>query len=282
MRFPGLICSTDELAAAQRPVIIDCRFDLADTEWGRRGFRDHHIPGASYAHLDEDLSGEIVPGKTGRHPLPDRSKLVQRLQQWGVNNSSLVIAYDEGPGAHAARLWWLLRDLGHSNVAVLDGGFVRWTAESRPTTSRTVEPTTGQFQPHEPLTRLVSADDILSDIQSHDVQDPLRRLHLVDARDPARFEGRTEPIDPVAGHISGSECYFFGDNLGEDGGFDLVAIAKRFTSLRDDNLVCYCGSGVTAIHNILAIRLAGLDEPALYPGSWSEWITDATRPTTTS
>ncbi|MEM7365336.1 MAG: sulfurtransferase [Pseudomonadota bacterium] len=282
MRFPGLICSTDELAAAEQPVIIDCSFDLADTEWGRRCFRDHHILCASYAHLDEDLSGEIVSGKTGRHPLPDRSKLVQRLQQWGVNNSSLVIVYDQGPGAHAARLWWLLRDLGHSNVAVLDGGFARWTAESRPTTSLKVEPTPGQFQPHESLTRLVSADDILADIQARDVHDPRRRLHLIDARDPARFEGRTEPIDPIAGHIPGADCYFFGDNLGEDGGLDLDAIANRFTSLSDENLVCYCGSGVTAIHNILAIRLAGLDEPALYPGSWSEWITDATRPIATS
>ena len=282
MRFPGLICSTKELAAAQNPVIIDCRFDLSNPEWGYASWLEDHIQGALYAHLDGDLSGPIVRGQSGRHPLPDREILSERLRKWGVTNDSLVVTYDQGPGACAARLLWLLRDLGDANVVVLDGGYNRWTNESRPITSSQPVPSTGSFHPTDALTRAVSAERILKDIQSDRTPRPNDpRLSLIDAREAVRFSGRADPIDPVAGYIPGARSYFFAENLGQDGCFDLEVIRKRFSSMRDEDLVCYCGSGVTATHNILAIRLAGLNEPALYAGSWSGWITDPTRPVET-
>lgn len=268
------LISVDELAAAlgdKDLFIFDCRGSLSDTSEGRQLFDTSHIPGAQYADLNEDLSGPVIPGKTGRHPLPARDDFVATVRRWGVTQNARVVAYDDAGGAFASRLWWMFRWLGHPDVAVLDGGFSAWQAQGHPVTDEVIQRPTSDFNANEPLTRMVTADDVAN-----------TRLTIIDARGEERYRGEVEPIDPVAGHIPGAICVPFANNLDASGRFkDTASLAERFEEAgvpRDQESICYCGSGVSAAHNILAMVHSGFPEPALYPGSWSEWITDPNRP----
>ena len=256
-------------------VIVDCRAKLDDLEWGAREYQAAHIPGASYADLTHDLSGAKT-GSNGRHPLPDPHALARTFGRLGITSGVQVVAYDQENGMWASRLWWLLRWLGHDAVAVLDGGFKKWTAEGRAveagTTPRAAREFTGS--PRADMTVDVA------ELASHLGDD---RPHLVDARAPERYRGDTEPIDKVGGHIPGAKNHFFQWNLDEQGLFRTPEElrAKIGASVGDapaDQIVCYCGSGVTACHNLLAFEHAGLTGAKLYAGSWSEWSSDAKRP----
>lgn len=273
------LLSASELApqlANPNWVVVDCRFSLNDIERGRRAYAQAHIPGAVYAHIEEDLSGPIVSGRTGRHPLPTVEALAQTFAQWGIGSRVQVVAYDDTSGSMAARLWWLLRWLGHDAVAVLDGGWPRWQQEGRETRSGTENRPPRTFTPHLRPELPVSASEVLTALHH-----PAYRL--VDSRSADRYRGENETIDPVAGHIPGAVSAPYLDNLGPDGLFlapeDLRA---RFQALLGDrpadHAIFYCGSGVTAAHNLLAVAHAGLGDARLYAGSWSEWITDPDRP----
>lgn len=279
--FSTLI-STQELADnLNNPnwVIVDCRFSLADTEQGRREYQQSHIAGAVYAHLDEDLSGPIIPGQTSRHPLPDVETFARMLSSWGIGNSTQVVVYDSMGGAIAARLWWMLRWLGHNAAAVLDGGWPRWQTEGRPV-SHGVESNRPQTFTPQPRPELrLEADDVMQ-IKNDSA------WRLFDSRSADRYRGENETLDPVAGHIPGAISLPFGENVGPDGCFlPPETLKTRFQNQLGDvpaeQAVFYCGSGVTAAHNILAVLHAGLGEPRLYAGSWSEWITDPNRPVAT-
>ena len=260
--------------------ILDCRFALDNPAVGRSRYAEGHIPGARFADLEQDLSGPVVKGATGRHPLPDPARLQERLREWGVNQDSTVLLYDDGPGAFAARAWWLLAWLGkRDGVYLLDGGFQAWQAAGLPVTTQIDEPARGNFTARPDASLVLDADSL-----SRRLRDPA--LTLIDARALPRFRGEVEPLDPVAGHIPGACCAPFTDNLGADGRFlPPVQLRQRFERLlagrSPDQLVAYCGSGVTACHNLFAMSLAGLPLAPLYAGSWSEWITDPARPVAT-
>ncbi|MFU8813975.1 MAG: sulfurtransferase [Pseudomonadales bacterium] len=244
--------------------ILDCRARLGDPEFGPRAYAAGHLPGAHYAGLEQHFAAPA--GAAGRHPLPQPQRLRDSFRACGIDDSDQIVVYDDAGGAFAARAWWCARWLGHEAVAVLDGGLQAWDgALSR--AQPVVEP--GNFSIRPALTRSIDAPSLLHRLDAKT---------LVDARTQARFDGVEEPIDPVAGHIPGAVCLPFQDNLGPSGRFKpAAALAERFAGLPDD-VVCYCGSGVTAAHNILAMRVAGRTEPILYPGSWSEWIVDPERP----
>lgn len=252
-------------------VVLDCRFSLADVEAGRILYESGHIPGARYVNLNNDMSGPIIPGRTGRHPLPTPEAFAKTLGRLGVANSSFVVAYDDASGAFAARCWWMLRWLGHGAVVVLDGGIKAWRELAYEVVRTTPVVTPTEFKPGAPLTRTVTASDI-----------PGTTSKLLDAREEARFRGEVEPIDPVAGHIPGATCAPSSGNTRTDSRFKSPPeLRDRFGALGVDDetpVICYCGSGITAAHNVLALVQAGFPEPALYPGSFSEWITDPTRP----
>lgn len=244
--------------------VVDCRWNLMDPNEGRLKFNESHIPTAQYVALEPDLSDPA--GKSGRHPLPSKSRFAQVLGNKGINNDSTVIAYDDGTGVYACRLWWMLRWLGHRNVRVLDGGMQQWSAQGFAHTRSVTTPTTCEYSVGTQLTQVRSANDLLD-----------TTLILIDARTDDRFKGQNETIDHTAGHIPGAVCYPFQENLNSDSTFNRQP--DRFESLdASKSIVCYCGSGVSATHNIMALLLAGHDEPALYPGSWSEWIEDPNRP----
>jgi thiosulfate/3-mercaptopyruvate sulfurtransferase len=251
--------------------LVDCRFSLADPARGRLAYEQAHIPGAIYAHLDEDLSGPIIPDQTGRHPLPAVDFVAQTLSRWGIDASVQVVAYDDSSGSIAARLWWLLRWLGHEAVAVLDGGWPGWQSEGYPERSE-VESRAGRvFTPQPQPHLLASATEVLT-VRN----DPAYRL--LDARSADRFRGENETLDPIAGHIPGAVSAPFADNLVPDGRFrSPEELQARFQSLLGDvppeQTIVYCGSGVTAAHNLLALAHAGRGDARLYAGSWSEWIT---------
>ena len=252
--------------------VLDCRASLTDPAAGAAAYAAGHIPGALFADLATDLSGPLIAGVTGRHPLPDSSALAETFGRWGIAARTQVVAYDAGNGAYAARAWWLLRWLGHAAVAVLNGGLAAWQADGYPLRSDVdLRPAT-VFPIRSALTRVVNVKDVIERGGSMD---------LVDARAEARFRGEVEPIDPVAGHIPGARCVPFEGNLDRDGRFAAPELLRRrFDANRRTGreLVCYCGSGVTACHNILAMRHAGLPEATLYAGSFSEWIRDPARP----
>lgn len=259
-------------------VIIDCRFDLADPDWGFQDYKLGHIPGAVYAHLDHDLSGPRT-ASNGRHPLPDPTVFRETLGRLGVDFNKQVVVYDTAGGSFAARLWWMLKYYGHSLVAVLDGGFQAWTAGMHPIEngSRTNQGTvfTGEPDPSM-LVPTAEMEVLTSDGQTT----------VIDARAPERFRGEVEPLDPVAGHIPGAVNRFHQDNLGPDGQFLPPEIMKsEFLPLLKqsppDQAVVYCGSGVTSCHHLLAMQAAGLPMARLYAGSWSEWIRDPKHPITT-
>ena len=258
-------------------VVGDCRFSLADTERGRRDYLQAHIPGAVYAHLDQDLSGPVVKGQTGRHPLPPLEQAAQVFSAWGIGPGVQVVAYDDAGGALAAvRLWWMLRWLGHEAVAVLDGGWQRWLAAGYPVRTGTESNAGAEFIPH-PRPHLVVTTHEISQL----LEDPASCI--VDARTADRFRGENEVIDPVAGHIPGARNLPYPKNLTPEGLFrkpdELRQMYLEFLgNFPPEKAIFYCGSGVTSIHNILAMLHAGLEEPRLYAGSWSEWITDPARP----
>lgn len=268
------LISVTKAASLTGAAFVDCRFDLADTEAGETAYQQSHIPGAQYAHLDRDLSSTVVPGKTGRHPLPEQAAFAATVRRFGIRPQQPVIAYDAGNGAHAARLWWLLRHVGHEAVWVLDGGFSAWQAAGLATEATQVALPESEFAVQTSLCKTVTAEELLQP-----------SLPMLDARDEKRFRGEQEPIDPIAGHIPGALCLPFINNLTLQGHFksrdELRAQIADLGFSTDQAIICYCGSGVTACHNILALRHAGFPEPYLYPGSWSEWITDPDRPIAT-
>lgn len=277
--YINTLVSTEDLARhLEDPqwVVFDCRFTLTDPEAGRRAYAEGHLPGARYAHLDEDLSGPIVPGKTGRHPLPDPAVLADKLYHWGVGVNKQVVVYDDSFGAIAVRMWWLLRWLGHPAVALLDGGLPKWKRELRPLTTELPRPGKGNCVCLPEASQVVAAEDVLRAIQGRDAL-------IIDARPERRFTGEFEPLDPVAGHVPGAINWNFEDNLDIDGTFlPPEALRENYQSLLEGRppweVIHMCGSGVTACHNLLAMEIAGLPGSRLYPGSWSEWITDPGRP----
>ncbi|HEY4218678.1 MAG TPA: sulfurtransferase [Gemmatimonadaceae bacterium] len=277
MPFTTLI-STAELAdetANPSWVVVDCRFDLANVDWGHREYLARHIPRAVYAHLDADLSGAKT-GTNGRHPLPDADALRHTLSRFGVARDTQVVAYDEGSGMYAARLWWLLRWMGHDAVAVLDGGFAKWTAEDRPTITGEEVNARREFS-GEPRAEMTVDAARVESLRSDGA------WRLVDARAPERFRGDVEPIDRVGGHIPGAVNRFFKSNLNEAGVFRSPSELRQQLSdlaagVTPDHIVNSCGSGVTACHNLLALEHAGMGGAKLYPGSWSEWSSDPNRP----
>src|SRR6266581_8327077 len=256
-------------------VSFDCRHDLADPAHGRADYEKSHIPGARFLHLDEDLSGPKT-GKNGRHPLPEPSKLAEKLGRAGVDSRKQVVAYDAQGGMVASRLWWLLRALGHLPVAVLDGGWNQWISEGRAQSAEVPRPQATRFSGKIANSSWVSADLVRSRLD-----DP--GMLLVDARAPDRFRGQNETLDPVGGRIPGARNRYFRDNLDASGRFKTPEeLEQEFGAVLGpagaENVVSYCGSGVSACHNLLAMEVAGLRGARLYPGSWSEWCADPSRP----
>lgn len=257
------------MASGERLLLCDCRFDLADPAHGEADHLAWHIPGAIYLHLDRDLSGTKT-GTNGRHPLPDRAAFARRMAELGCSDDLLVVAYDASGGMYAARLWWMLRWIGHARVQVLDGGLAAWDAAGGALQAGPVapnRPATLSLRP--PLQQLLDFDDMLAGLGRPD------RL-IVDARAADRFRGENETLDPVGGHIPGASNRFFRDNLQPDGRFKPAAqLRAEWQALAGarapGELVQQCGSGVTACHNLLALAAAGLHGAALYAGSWSEW-----------
>ena len=259
--------------------IVDCRHRLADLAFGRAAYAESHIAGAVFADILDDLSGPLVPGKTGRHPLPAVATLAAKLSAWGIDRAVQVVAYDDRGGAMAARLWWLLRWLGHERVAELDGGWPAWLDAGLPVGSGLETRTPRRFV-------RAMRPELLADAATVDRvrEDPAWRV--LDARAAERFRGENETIDPVAGRIPGAVSAPYADNLGPDGRFRPAAeLRERYAGLlgevRAAHAVCYCGSGVTAAHDLLALAHAGLGDGRLYAGSWSEWINDPSRPLAT-
>ncbi|WP_191489423.1 sulfurtransferase [Pseudomonas sp. FEN] len=273
------LISPQQLAERQaRPglVILDCRFSLEDPDYGQRSYAQGHIEGAHFADLNRDLSGPVTKGVTGRHPLPAPAALIDRLQAWGISADSEVVLYDDGPGMYAARAWWLLAWLGkRDGVFLLDGGLKAWHAAGQPLSLNPPLAGRGTFE---------GTPDAALQISAERLQQRLGQpsLTLLDARALPRFRGDVEPIDPVAGHIPGAQCAAFNENLDADGRFlPAEQLRQRFAAKLGDRspgeLVAYCGSGVTACHNLFALCLAGYPLGTLYAGSWSEWITDPKR-----
>ena len=261
-------------------VILDCRHDLMNPDFGRNAFAEGHIESAQFANIDTDLSGPKQDADgvfRGRHPLPDRAALLETLRRWGINHDTQVVAYDAHGGMYAARLWWLLRWLGHGAVAVLDGGLAAWSTAGLPLVTAVTERPRGTLAEKATLVRKVSVGDLVENLDA-------KRLQVVDARANDRFRGENETIDPVGGHIPGARNRFFKDNLQADGRFkDAATLKQELAPIvgAPASAVMQCGSGVTACHNLLALEIAGLSGAALYPGSWSEWCADSTRPVAT-
>ena len=273
------LISPQQLAERQQSsgwVILDCRFALEDPDYGRCSYAEGHIEGAQYADLERHLSGPVTKGVTGRHPLPAADTLTRQLQAWGISADTDVVLYDDGPGAYAARAWWLLAWLGkRDGVFILDAGLKAWHAAGFPLSldAPVVEPGTFAGTPDHRL--LLDAEHLQKRLGQPG-------LTLIDARAQPRFRGEVEPIDPIAGHIPGAQCAAFSENLGSDGRFlPAEQLKQRFAAQLQgreaQELVAYCGSGVTACHNLFALSLAGYPLGKLYAGSWSEWITDPAR-----
>lgn len=253
--------------------VLDCRHDLADPDWGEAAYRKGHVPGALHAHLDRDLSGPVTP-RTGRHPLPDPFDFRAAASRWGIRDDTQVVAYDDRGGQFAARLWWLLRDYGHFDVAVLDGGIQAWTSAGFPIHE-------GETPPPEPA-RFDGRPGHMRTLAGWDLTTRAAR-RLLDARAPERYRGDVEPLDPEAGHIPGALNAPSATNLGPDGRMlPADKLREKYAPLVGDldgkDVAVYCGSGVTATHDVLALEIAGWPGAAIYPGSWSEWSRDPERP----
>lgn len=252
-------------------VVCDVRFALADHDHGRRAYGVGHLPGAVFVDLHTDLAGG--PGG-GRHPLPTVESFAALLGRLGIEPRHHIVAYDDAGGATASRLWWMLRSFGHSSVSVLDGGIQAWTSSGRPLTADVPDRAATTYPAPPAWTGIVDADDVAQGVQYG--------VTLIDARAPERFRGETEPIDSRAGHIPGAINLFHADNLGDDGLHrPLAELAERFAGVGSSPIV-YCGSGVTACHDLLALSLVGIGGARLYPGSWSEWSSDPDRPSATA
>jgi thiosulfate/3-mercaptopyruvate sulfurtransferase len=277
MRYTTLIEPAELAAHLSDPgwVTVDCRFDLSDPAAGARLYASGHIPGARYAHLDHVLSGPVTAA-TGRHPLPDPARFAQRLGAWGIDSATQVVAYDDANGATAARLWWLLRWIGHSRVAVLNGGLRAWRAAGFAVSDQPPVVTPRVFARRVDPAVAVDAATVERGVAS-------REIALVDARPADRFAGRNETFDPVAGHIPGARNHPFQKNLDAAGRFLSAAELREawrptLAGSQGERVVAMCGSGITACHNLLALEIAGVRGARLYPGSWSEWIRDPARP----
>ena len=271
------LISTDELAAHLTSgwAIIDCRFDLQNDSWGRGQYESSHIPGAVYVDLNADLAGPRN-GTNGRHPLPSVESLADLFSRLGIGEGTQVVAYDQDAGLYASRMWWSLRYLGHEIVALLDGGWSKWMREGHPARSGHETRPRVAFTPRVRPGSHLSVDEVAARAGDGTTL-------LVDARGPERFEGREEPLDRVAGHIPGAANHFYRWNLTADGTMkpagELRATFKQLLAGRPpEQAVMYCGSGVSACHNLLAMEHAGLGGTPLYAGSWSEWSADPSRP----
>jgi thiosulfate/3-mercaptopyruvate sulfurtransferase len=280
--YSTLISAADLASHVDDPrwVVVDCRHDLMNRAAGREGYASGHLPNAVFADMETELSGEQRDAGhvfRGRHPLPARAALIETLRGWGVNDDSQVVAYDAHGGMFAARLWWLLRWVGHPAVAVLDGGMAAWQAQGLPLSTAVAARPRGAIGERASLVSTVSVDEVVANLGS-------RGRTVIDARAPDRFRGENETIDPVGGHIPGAKNRFFKDNLQADGRFKEAAQLKADLGPlvgEPTKAVMQCGSGVTACHNLLALEVAGLPGAALYPGSWSEWCADSSRPVAT-
>lgn len=266
------LISADQLASwpASSPLLLlDCSFELSDPAAGRRAYAAGHLPGAHYVHLDETLSAPKT-GRNGRHPLPTREAFAQSMASLGLTPQTQVVIYDNAGGMYGARLWWMLRWIGHEAASVLDGGVAAWTASGRPlSTEVPAAPPAAPVVLRDALVKTVDGEAVLANLQT-------RQLLLVDARGADRFRGENETMDPVGGHIPGAVNRPFKDNLGADGRFKPAAqLRAEFEAVcggrPPHEIVGQCGSGVSACHNLLAMEAAGLSGAALYPGSWSEW-----------
>ena len=257
-------------------VVLDCRFDLNDTNAGENAWMQAHIPGARYAHLDRDLSDHGKTGQ-GRHPWPNAANFRERLQRWGISPQTQVVAYDGDSGAYAARAWFLLRTLGHEKVAVLDGGWKRWTDLGLPVDSRPPAPVPTTYRAEFDMKRILDSEQVADALRAGDL--------LIDARAAARFRGDEEPIDRVAGHVPGAVNRPFIDNLANGRFKSPSQLADEFRALLGalppNRAIAMCGSGVTACHNLLAMERAGLPGARLFAPSWSGWISDPARPVAT-
>lgn len=254
--------------------IIDCRFDLARPDWGASAYREVHIPGAIFASLDSDLSGPVTP-TTGRHPLPSPEAFAATLGTWGITPDTDVVAYDQGAGVAASRLWWMLRARGHGNVRVLDGGLAAWKAAGLPLDTSVPTPARARVDVR-PFAGAVDTEAVQRGLAS-------RSIRLIDARGADRFAGQNETIDPVAGRVPGARNHPYTLNLGADGRLlDTDALRhawqRDLASVTPAQLVMMCGSGVSACHNLLALAQAGVEGAQLYVGSFSQWIRDPARP----
>jgi thiosulfate/3-mercaptopyruvate sulfurtransferase len=260
------------LRSRQDIVVIDTRFDLLKPDAGRADWQAGHIPNSVYLHLDTDLAGTKT-GRNGRHPLPERADFACTLGRAGVTPSSLVVTLDAQGGPYAARAWWMLRWMGHDDVAVLDGGLGAWLAAGGALTPQVTPPAAAPpYPPRAARVEFVDASALAASLGT---------IRLIDARAPERFRGEVEPLDTRAGHIPGALNRFFKDNLGPDGRFKPAAqLREEFAAFAagPHAVVHQCGSGVTACHNLLAMEQAGLGGSKLYPGSWSEWSSDPARP----
>lgn len=259
-------------------VVIDCRFDLADPAKGEELYRQAHIPGARYAHLDRHLSGAKT-GTNGRHPLPPSDEIIKQFSELGIGPHMQVVAYDADSGMYAGRLWWMLRWMGHDAVAVLDGGLARWQRDGHPVRGGLETATAATFRGAPRPGWRLTVDEVAAGLGN-----PARLL--VDARSNERYRGMNETLDKVAGHIPGAANYFFQQNLADDKTFkspeELRAQWAPVLEGHDPkDVVVYCGSGVTACHNLLALEHAGIHGVKIFPGSWSEWSSDPSRPVET-
>jgi thiosulfate/3-mercaptopyruvate sulfurtransferase len=280
MRYTTLVSIGDLAAHLNDPdwIVCDCRHDLVKTDLGRGAYAQAHIPGARFVHLDEDLSAPLT-GRNGRHPLPDPAKFVARLGALGIDDGKQVVAYDASGGTYAARLWCMLRWVGHEASAVLDGGWDAWSKAGQPVTGEPPTVTAARFVPrHRP--------EFMLDAAAVAAAQGNPRPLLIDARSADRFRGENETLDPVGGHIPGALNRFFRLNLDAEGRFKPVATLRAefeaaLGEVASSDIVHYCGSGVSACHNLLAMEIAGLGGSRLYPGSWSEWIADRSRPVAT-
>ena len=282
MNYTDLISTTDLVNNLHNDnlVIVDCRFDLTNPEQGFKDYLSAHVPGSFYANLDKDLASPVT-SQSGRHPLPDKDAFSKMLAGWGVNDQSQIVAYDQVGGSMAVRLWWLLRYFGFNRVAILDGGIKQWVSENRPmddilpklrvnASLPSLTPNPNMLVTTQEMTKLLNSPDFL----------------IIDARSPERYMGQSETIDKIAGHIPGAINRFHGLNLNYLGLMkSSEKLRQEYLSLIDhhayNKVVVYCGSGVTSCHLILAMKIAGIDGPRLYLGSWSEWIRDPGRPVIT-
>jgi len=258
-------------------VVVDCRHDLVNLAAGRDGYAIGHLPGAVFADIETVLSGAKRGADgafLGRHPLPEKEALADALRDFGIGDDTQVVAYDAHGGMFAARLWWLLRWLGHEAVAVLDGGMAAWQALGQPLSNQVPVKPRGSLSVRAPFVPTVTVREVMDNLDSG------KRI-VIDARAADRFRGENETIDPVGGHIPGAKNRFFKDNLQADGRFkEAQQLRGEFGALIDDpeQAIMQCGSGVTACHNLLALEVAGMPGASLYPGSWSEWVGDPARP----